>query len=618
MSVCAKKLDKDDLESSPTPTTNSMSKNGDNGDIVVNTRAECSVCKRLYRDPKILPCLHTFCADCVRQLEPFSVLSRVNNSKAAPSEREPRSSAVTVLCPECDSEVDIPLSGVDGLTTDHLALDEVFFQTLMTENNVLCDLCSDGDAEKRCEVCCVNLCEFCCQAHRRQKRTSSHTVQCLESLKTQGRLSRPVLCSLHPGQELRLFCESCDLPICLECAATYHRDHRCRSTRDVIARHGDRIREMVTGRLRPRLVRLEESLRKVDQSQDALQARVDAVADEVRSFARGYACAVESHCLSLLRRLEELRVQRRNQLHLQGAQLQQALTDARGGVEFAERLLTRGSDAEILSAKGVTLRRLTALVESGYDPNLATVAPDDGSSICFLPQEGAGELGGYPVVGVIHFKSLELSRCTIEGEGLQQGREGQRGEFNLVCRDSAGEPMGRGGEAVLVSMVHKEKKDCRVEATVVDNGDGSYAVSFTPVEPGLYSVWVCIKAQHVKGSPFVLNVKRKVRRHRGTFHCCSFCSSGGSKEARCGCPGSMPGGVVELTRPHGQSLGGFQGCGHGHKGHPGKPHWSCCGSVEEASECLPQSVITAVGGTVTTAGGRGSSSPRGHLRTVEI
>ncbi|KAM9447288.1 E3 ubiquitin-protein ligase TRIM45-like isoform 1-T1 [Salvelinus alpinus] len=601
MSHCDQILGKD-VDSSPTATTNSSSKNGDNRDVVINARAVCRVCKCLYREPKIMQCLHTFCADCVRQLEPFSVSSGVHNGKAVPLEGEPPSSAVTVLCPECDSEVDIPLSGVDGLTTDHLALDEVFLETLMSKNSVVCDLCNDGDAEKRCEVCSVNLCEFCIQAHRRQKRTSSHTVQCLEDLKTQGCLSRPVLCSLHPGQELRLFCEPCDLPVCLECAATFHRDHRCLPTRDVIDRHGGRIRDLVTGRLRPRLDQLEESLRKVDLSQEALQTRVDAAVDEVRSFARGYASAVESHCLLLLRRLEELGLQHRSHLHLQRAQLQQALSDTRGGVEFAERLLTCGSDAEILSAKDVTLRRLAVLMETGYNPPPETVCPDDGSSICFLPRESAGEVAGYPMVGVIHTKTLELSRCTIEGEGLQRGREGQRGEFTLVCRDSAGEQMGRGGEAVLVSMVHKEKKDCRVEAAVVDNSDGSYTVSYTPMEPGAYSVWVCVKALHVKGSPFVLNVRRQVRWHRGTFHCCSFCSSGGSKEARCGCMGTMP--------------GGFQGCGHGHKGHPGKPHWSCCGSTVEASECLPQSVITAVGGTITAVGGTGS--PRGHLRTVEL
>lgn len=42
--------------------------------------------------------------------------------------------------------------------------------------------------------------------------------------------------------------------------------------------------------------------------------------------------------------------------------------------------------------------------------------------------------------------------------GLQQGRQGERGRFTLVCRDSAGEQLTRGGEHVLVSIAHKEKE----------------------------------------------------------------------------------------------------------------------------------------------------------------
>uniref|UniRef100_A0A672H3J2 RING-type E3 ubiquitin transferase n=1 Tax=Salarias fasciatus TaxID=181472 RepID=A0A672H3J2_SALFA len=521
----------------------------------VNPRAVCKVCQRLYREPKLLPCLHTFCSDCIERLEPFS--------RRGPAEEARPGAAVTVLCPDCDSEVDLPRAGPAGLTTDHLALDEVFLETLVTDGPLGCDLCGEPGAEGRCEECCVNLCEFCCQAHRRQRRTASHSVQGLEELKAGGRLCRPVLCSVHPGQELRLFCQPCDLPVCPECAATLHRDHRCCPAHDVIDRHGDRIRELVSAHLRPRLERLEENLRKVDISQDALQARVDSAASEVRAFARGYACAVEAHCLTLLRRLEDIRAQRRTQLHLQRAQLQQALLDVRGAVEFAERLLSCGSDAEILSAKGVTLRRLPA-----------------------------GEVQGYPVVGVIRCQAVDVSRCSVEGEGQSCcATVGQRGHFTLVCRDSAGQQVARGGEHVLVSVVHKEKRSCTVEATVSDRGDGSYSVTFTPEEAGPHSVWVCVRAQHVKGSPFSLTVQRKFRRHGGTFHCCSFCSSGGDREARCGCPGTMP--------------GGFKGCGHAHQGHPGKPHWSCCGSTVESSECLPLSVLAAV-------------SPRAHLRTVEL
>ncbi|XP_035264124.1 tripartite motif-containing protein 45 [Anguilla anguilla] len=558
---------------------------------VVNTKVVCRVCKHFYRDPKILPCLHSFCAECIRLLEPFSV--SVVNGKDDSGQHSPLlrdQQSVTVLCPECDSEVDLPPAGVDGLTTDHLALDEVFQETVLSANHELvCDLCSEGNAEKRCAVCSANLCEFCCQAHRRQKKTSSHSVQRLRDLKAQGRLSRPVLCPTHPGEELQLFCESCDLALCRQCAAAAHRDHQCGYARELVGRHGDRIRQLLRG-VHPRLRRLEEAARGVERSQGALQARADAVAQQVERFCGAYLRAVQEHCQALLQQVEAVRAHRRAQLHLQRAQLDQALADARAGVEFAERLLTCGTELEILTAKGVVSRRLALLADDGRGLNAAAVAPDDGN-LCFLPQERAGEVGGYPMFGVVLAKTVDPSKCLIHGEGLQRGREGQRGEFTLLCRDSAGEPMGRGGEAVLVSIVHKDKKECVVEATVADNGDGSYGVSYVPAEPGPYSVWVCVKAQHVKGSPFVLAVQRKFRRHRGTFHCCSFCSSRGAKDARCGCGGSMP--------------GGYQGCGHGHRGHPGRPHWSCCGSVLEGSECV-------------RPGGGIPCSPRSVRRTVEL
>lgn len=63
--------------------------------------------------------------------------------------------------------------------------------------------------------------------------------------------------------------------------------------------------------------------------------------------------------------------------------------------------------------------------------------------------------------------------------------------------------------------------------------------------------------------------------------------------------------LVSLKRYLCAPAGGFKGCGHGHKGHPGKPHWSCCGSTSERSECSPQSALAAV-------------PPRGRLRTVEL
>lgn len=124
-------------------------------------RPLCSVCDRIYREPKLLPCLHTFCSDCIRQLEPFSVSP---SSRARPAGEDRPS--ITVLCPDCDSEVDLPPSGPQGLTTDHLALDQVFRESLGSDGPLGCDLCGEGAAESRCELCSFNLCEFCCLAHQ--------------------------------------------------------------------------------------------------------------------------------------------------------------------------------------------------------------------------------------------------------------------------------------------------------------------------------------------------------------------------------------------------------------------------------------------------------------------
>ena len=49
--------------------------------------------------------------------------------------------------------------------------------------------------------------------------------------------------------------------------------------------------------------------------------------------------------------------------------------------------------------------------------------------------------------------------CSSTPPGVQVGRQGQPGNFTLVCRDSAGQPLGRGGENVLVSIINKDKKN---------------------------------------------------------------------------------------------------------------------------------------------------------------
>lgn len=58
------------------------------------------------------------------------------------------------------------------------------------------------------------------------------------------------------------------------------------------------------------------------------------------------------------------------------------------------------------------------------------------------------------IIGYVYIYVL----CNIFA-GVQQCFEGQKREFTLVCRDSAGELIGKGGDSVLVSIIHTEKKE---------------------------------------------------------------------------------------------------------------------------------------------------------------
>ncbi|XP_056196375.1 tripartite motif-containing protein 45 isoform X2 [Falco biarmicus] len=363
----------------------------------------CPLCAEPCAEPRLLPCLHSLCAPCLRRLGPLGQPGR------------------PVLCPLCDAEVALPPGGVGQLVPDYLAL--------RRGGAAGCDLCADGAAVRRCLTCGAALCLFCCQAHRRQKKTASHAVTELVSSKDCNQARKPLFCPSHPTEELRLFCEQCDQPVCRDCVADRHRQHTCDFTGNAIHRHGEALQELLRS-TQQHMGTLEGVLSHIDDMVSAVRDRAEAVAAEIRQFASGYVKAIEEHRDRLLKQLEDLKVQKENLLHLQKAQMQQLLLDMRTGVEYTEHLLTSGSDLEILITKGVVASRLAKLNSVAYNTRPSV---DDG--IRFSPQERAGQCFGYEVFGAIINKVVDPARCTLHGEAPAEIAVGVTGidDFMDIC-----------------------------------------------------------------------------------------------------------------------------------------------------------------------------------------
>eukprot|EP00455_Lapot_gusevi_P021290 TRINITY_DN2236_c0_g1_i3.p1 TRINITY_DN2236_c0_g1~~TRINITY_DN2236_c0_g1_i3.p1 ORF type:complete len:999 (-),score=308.28 TRINITY_DN2236_c0_g1_i3:57-2990(-) len=156
----------------------------------------CSLCYTISdRCPKILGCLHTVCLQCLA--------------------KEEQNGATKFECPVCGLFSPLPTTGVSSLISNFALLDML---------EVSCDLCEDP-AVQHCDICQENLCPLHFSAHSKSKKTKDHpTIE--TGLFKQNEARSASQCAVHAGEEMKLYCPICDVPICRDCALSEdHVDH---------------------------------------------------------------------------------------------------------------------------------------------------------------------------------------------------------------------------------------------------------------------------------------------------------------------------------------------------------------------------------------------------------
>ena len=195
------------------------------------TNLTCPICYQLFKNPKYLPCYHSYCEKC---LEKMVVRSKIT-------------------CPECRQKVTVPVGGVKKLTNNFFIsrmVDELVLQRKVEgEEEVKCDKCDeDKPVVSYCPDCNVFLCNHCNDNHKRYRRFHPHCIIPLTEMRSKkDTVAKNVelpICKEH-NEKLQYYCETCEQLVCLYCTVKDHIGHNHDTAKKMAGRYRQKLKEII-------------------------------------------------------------------------------------------------------------------------------------------------------------------------------------------------------------------------------------------------------------------------------------------------------------------------------------------------------------------------------------
>ncbi|CAF1064393.1 unnamed protein product [Adineta ricciae] len=328
-------------------------------EILVN----CAICLNHYTDPRILPCSHTFCYECIQQ--------------AVTGQR--------FVCPLRDG-LTINQNEIDALPLNRVVNDMVDFvnstnRAREQESANLCENCSKEPAVNWCEQCAFGYCVSCTKSVHSIKALQSHTIVPFSN-------KSMAFCLEHPDEKFRYWCSQCETLVCRDCSLLKHKDHTLLSTKDAAA---DRKVEL-DATIQELMEMKQNLIRLSDETQRIILQQVGTIRFEKQ--------AIDEAFNYLQRLLDERRTALANSSDNQQTQTMRILTEQQMKIdehlklaaaqEFCARKVSDSSNPiEILQSQSNLLQNHLNLIEQyqkldeGCTINQYTFKTDSKTQKCF-------------------------------------------------------------------------------------------------------------------------------------------------------------------------------------------------------------------------------------------
>ncbi|XP_019640716.1 PREDICTED: tripartite motif-containing protein 2-like [Branchiostoma belcheri] len=444
----------------------------------------CSVCMLHYRDARILPCLHTFCRQCLQDWA----------AKQQPLE-----------CPTCHAPVSLPDQGVDGLKTNVYVNNLLDFGAVKkgAEPGVPCQVCEGNEEGSKswCTDCATFMCEPCTAVHRKLPATKDHQVTTEETLKEEtdvSKFQRKRHCDSHKNNELVFYCESCDVLVCTACTVFNHRPGKEHNPVEItsVAREKKETLQGLLQEIDPRLKKIEASIKEVERKMATSVLLKAAATNQAKVYFRQLLVILQKRQKEILSQIDEQCRVDREGLQAQKEAIELDLAELTSAQKFCQQAVEHGNDLHILEVWDPVQTRVETLLTKQLD------LESDWSEFLFAEnttladfEKEAGDFGALV---------NDVPECNVVLKPAVRGFECFTVLTTLSKEDS---PRVTDSKNIKTNMKDPSGNDVMTELQV--QGEGTWKISYVPKVTGSHELAVKVNSQQVAGSPFVVDVKER-------------------------------------------------------------------------------------------------------------
>ncbi|XP_062591970.1 E3 ubiquitin-protein ligase TRIM45-like [Saccostrea cucullata] len=288
---------------------------------------KCPICLEKLREPRYLPCLHTFCTPCLRKYiaGPWTqpVESSIWDSLCQSFQNQTVDSLSDMskkhgfLCPVCRKHVDIDKKyenrevWIEQIPTNHF-MNTLLDKLSIEENKKQCDPCFSQGSSKLATSWCLNcheaLCQNCEQDHKKFRLFRNHMLSDLKGKGTEkkGQIIGFIPCPDHGSEDAQIFCHNHRSACCTICATIKHR--ACQEVTSLKDAALEAKESSETKSLIKRLTNMANQLKKATEEKEKFRKDIEsessAIKIRIEEFKEDAKSKLDGMCSSLQTRLQ--------------------------------------------------------------------------------------------------------------------------------------------------------------------------------------------------------------------------------------------------------------------------------------------------------------------------